>query len=227
MKITKILAVILCIGMVLSLAACDEEATLGDVTGDSSVGTEDKTNESAGSQTQLESEIETSESSEVESEIESEPETSDGDPIPGDGTLLQDITEGSEDFKNEFAANPIDTQFRENFGNATSTTQLGDAIYDTTEKWKTMVSVAYQALLDSCSTDEERENAKTVQTQWADEIDQKLENNASVAQSDPIEAALLNLNTYRDWAAELCSLKYDINGTLPSFDTENAPVAAG
>lgn len=150
------------------------------------------------------------------------------DPASSEGKKLESLSAGSSEFQELFMKNPIDETFNTEFDNATSNALLGDILYDTTENWKLMVSVAYDAALESSETEERRQEVQTLYNGYLEKMQAGLTEAESLSESDPIAGALATMNYYRTCAAETCNLKYENDQTLPSFDlSEVSGGAAG
>ena len=94
------------------------------------------------------------------------------------------------------------------------------ACNDAAQRWKNMIDVAYQSVLD-LSDDSQRESVKETQDQWAAVLDQKLQEIRYDA-GDGADALWKSPGapccSTGERAAELCSIQYAIDGTLPSFE---------
>lgn len=223
----KLTAIIMSALILASMAACTETAdTSGDTGGTSSAvsGAPEVTS----SEVSRESSV-PPESSQPESAAPaaSEEPSNVADPTSATGEKLESLSVGSADFQTLFLQNPIDEKFSVEFDNATSTSLLGDIIYDATESWRQMVSIAYDAALESSETDERRKEIQDAYNTFLNNMQSGLTDAETLSASDPVAGALATMNHYRTCAAELCNLKYENDQTLPSFDLSATNGAAG
>lgn len=220
-------AVIMSALILASMAACTETAdTSGNLSNTSSVVS--STPESTSSSVSRESSVapESSQPESAASEASEEPSKV-ADPASATGEKLESLSVGSADFQALFLQNPIDEKFSTEFDNATSTSLLGDIIYDATESWRQMVSIAYDAALESSGTDERRKEVQDAYNTFLNTMQAGLTEAETLSASDPVAGALATMNHYRTCAAELCNLKYENDQALPSFDLSAANGAAG
>lgn len=225
--IKKLTAVITSALILASMTACTENAdTIGDLVGTSS--TVSSTSSKSSSEVSREASVspESSLPQSIAPKASEEPSKLAESPS-GIGEKLETLSVGSAEFQSLFLKNPIDEKFNTEFDNATSTSLLGDIIYDATESWKQMVSVAYDAALESSATDERHEEVKNLYNNtYLTSMQSGLTDAEALAESDAVSGALATMNQYRTCAAQLCNLKYENDQTLPSFDLSGANGAA-
>lgn len=227
-RMKKVFAIILCAFMVSNIAACTQGTdNNADIGGSSSIVSSEP--KGVRSEVSRESSVvpESSLPESSASEISEEP-SGVTDPTSGDGVKLETLTVGSAEFQKLFVKNVIDEKFNAEFDLATSNAMLGDIIYDATESWKQMVSVSYDAALESSETDERREEVKNLYNTYLNTMQSGLTHAKTLSESDAIAGALATMNHYRTCAAQLCNLKFENDQTLPSFDlTDVSGAAAG
>lgn len=223
-RMKKIFPILLCTLMVSSMTACTEgEDGSANMSSESSI-VSSEPNEVSSKVSRESSAV--PESSLPESSASEESSEVAGAAASGDGVKLEPILVGSAEFQNVFSQNAIDETFNSEFDLATSNAMLGDIIYDATESWKQMVSIAYDAALESSETDERREEVKNAYNTYLNAMQSGLTEAETLSQSDAVAGALAAMNHYRTCAAELCYLKYENDQTLPSFDLSEANGAA-
>lgn len=90
-----------------------------------------------------------------------------------------------------------------------------------------MVSVAYDAALESSESEDRRKEVQTLYNGYLETMQSGLTKAEALSESDAVAGALSVMNQYRTCAAQLCNLKYENDQTLPSFDLSEAGGAAG
>ena len=223
----RIAALLLCGALLLSASACSQQAlkTAGPESSSSASSVSSREESSAVSSENSKPESSSQASSEAPSSSEAAPSTPQKPTVTDDdssaGTeYLPSIETGSENFQKAFAGNAIDSQFELEYSRSTSATLMVQACNDAAQRWKNMIDVAYQSVLD-LSDDGQRESVKETQDQWAAVLDQKLQeirDDAGDGADAPLEIARGAMLLYRERAAELCSIQYANDGTLPSFE---------
>lgn len=205
-NLKKYLFAALCLTAAISLAACGSE-------------TDDITESS--------SQVESS----AVSAVSSQPEVS-STFIPADDLIstAPEVTDGAtEGFEYEFSQNIIDKQYDEDYSMATSYSMMRQACGDATDRWENMIEIAYAAAVEATPEDEQHTVIEQHQ-QWLAELDDKLDEihkNAGDDNEGILTAEKEIVLLYREHAKELCKIKYDIDGTLPDFPTDEEMTPLG
>lgn len=163
----------------------------------------------------------------VESEplLESEPESSWF--VPADDLIPSAPQEGeAEGFEAAFSQNPIDKAYDQAYELASSFSMMRQACDEAAGNWLDMVDISYDAALAVLSGDE-RKALQEEQDVWKDEVNDQIatlreengDSNTGILSSGRAIVLL-----YRQRAMELCKIKYDIDGELPSFPGEGEAV---
>lgn len=189
------LSAALCAAMILNLAACEQKETPSGVS----------------------SQVPAPSSSAPES---SAPESSEF--VPSEDLIPSEApSSGAEDFQTAFSQNPIDKQYDDDYAVASSFSMMREACDTAAKSWKNMIDTAFRAALDTLTGDD-RTALQDEQNQWADELDQKVEQlraDAGDTNDGILESSRQIVLLYRERAMELCKVVYDATGELPAFET--------
>ena len=217
-KRNRIFCLIFCALLLLSSAACSQHE-----------------NESSSSSSQLQESI-----SSAPQETPEPTPTQEPDPTPslsqaetpawsgtvtdgegGNTEYLPPIETGSEEFQQAFSGNAIDSQFELEYSTSTSLTLMSQACSHATERWKLMIDMVYQDVL-GLAEEADRDSIRASQEEWSAGAEERLQEirNAAQETGGALEAARGTMLFYRERAAQLCELQYEINGTLPDFNAE-------
>lgn len=144
-------------------------------------------------------------------------------------TASEVIDGATEGFEYEFSQNPIDKQYDEDYSLATSFSMMRQACGDAAKRWNNMVDIAYEAAL-AATPEDERYILIEEQEQWLSDLSIRLDSIRDNADDDNegiLAAEKETVLVYRTRAMELCRIKYELDGTLPNFSTEDDLEAAG
>lgn len=140
----------------------------------------------------------------------------------GTTEYLPPIETEDEQFQKAFAGNAIDSQFELEYSTSTSLTLMSQACNHAAERWKLMIDIVYQEVLELAGEDD-RNSIKSAQEEWAAGVGgrlQEIRDAAQEASGGALEAARSTMLLYRERAVQLCELQYSLNGTLPDFTAE-------
>lgn len=224
-KTGKLMSIILSAILLLSLSACGEEE--GTSSAASPIQAQAESSESTVSAPE-------ESSSALESSAPSESSASEtaGSSAESEVTknIMPDVDTGNEQFQNAFAENAIDQQYNWDFGNAASVSTMIQISNETANKWRYMVDAAYESVM-GIAAEGDREAIKNAQDEWVNGLDAKLQQIRDEGDTGD-SAGALDVSTqilmvYRDRTAELCSIQFALNGTLPSFEVPESAATDG
>lgn len=176
---------------------------------------------SAGACSQVEKESSSQDSTPSVSVVESEPTptpTPTPTPAPSaEATPTPQVTVApSGDFEEEFEANPIDAKLEDDLVYATSNGLIQKAYNKALSRWQTVIQTAYsdgESALAGETLIAFQEEQKT----WEKNLDGEIQKIQDENSEDPLNAAKLTVDYYRDRAKTLCQTVYEATGKMPQF----------
>jgi hypothetical protein len=134
---------------------------------------------------------------------------------------LPEITFGDSAFQEAFLENPIDKAFQEKLKNATSLSLTLQAYQDVQTLWSAGVDTAYQALLNTLETEEDKAALQAEQEAWTEDFQEKKDAAAAAQdQTQALENTRELMEFCRDRAAQLSAQVFETTGALPSFSAD-------
>lgn len=138
--------------------------------------------------------------------------------MPGEA-LIPKIEEGSQEFQEQFAGNPIDAKLEEDSLTAGSHSAMKRAGDTAAKSWKAMVDIAFDAAKQA-TPQEDQEALEGEQEEWTASMEAQLETLQAAAQDGPdaaVKSTLELVTLYRERAAALCWTAFEETGTMPDF----------
>lgn len=220
----KTIAILLCAAFAATVfAGCNSQANVSSATALS-----DGSSETESSQSESSSESSMASSS---SQLESSQDGSSEKPGTSDSSLsdeekynfLPEVQKGDSSFKTQFGENVLDEEYNNEIMFAASNSKLMEIISTASSGWINAIDTAYAQALDSCETDEEKEELKAGQADWSEGKDSKIQSIRDES-LDNIEAEYEIMYYYRDRAAELLYVVYENTGSfvLPTGEAGGA-----
>lgn len=158
----------------------------------------------------------------VVSETSSQPESESSWFVPAGDLIPDGVQEGTEGFEGAFSQNPIDKKYDADYRAAMSFSSMRQACDQAADAWKKMVDSAYDDAVAVLSG-EERSTLQAEQDVWRETLDGELKKIAEEngdSNDGILETARRTVLFYRARAKELCQIKYEADGALPSFPEE-------
>lgn len=144
--------------------------------------------------------------------------------VPADDLIPSEApVSGLEDFQSVFSQNPIDKQYDDDYNRAASFSTMLQACNDASSRWERMVDVAYRAAIE-VTQGEARTTLQNEQNAWSDSVDGEVEK-IRLECGDSAEGTLTSARKivlfYRQRVMDLCQIKYEADGQLPQFPSED------